>query len=631
MTDIPTVRRSSILRLGQACLLLAVLTGCTVATNDGILAGAAISVNSGKDANVAEVPWGDLPTSVAVLPFMNKTSSDFAYTVVRRTMFNHFSSKNYRMLHWQDVDRRLALAGVDTAEEASMKTVAELTQILGVDGLLFGNITHYNKTFAGIASAISVGVELRFANADDKTLWEVKNVQRSFAGGVSTSPIGIIMNALVAAKHLHGDINLYRTAEDLGRELAAAMPEPSSLAGKTLPVILDVVHSGVGQTLKYGDTLEVGLRGDPGLTAAAVVDGIGVIDLVEVEKGEYVGKRTLDKALNVSDQSVTGHLQGADGQMVSWVSPYGLLNIDNLAPNRVTNLAAESRDGALFVSWRPPSDRDIAGYQVALAASETGTAGAATRVANATHTIGDLSNFKAVHVVVSALDHAGNVGKEVRLTAAAAPDARYATAAAAASVLPSIINGVMKLTAAGSPYRLRTPIRVATDGVLMVEPGVRLIVSPKARLTVQGELLMYGSANSPIVATDENDQGFNEFLVLQTTQPVHIAGLQVSGAGVPIAITAGTPLISDCTLADSFNALTISGSARPTIRNCEISGASTSGVIVSGQAQPLFEGNQFRNNSPFHIQNSSTYQINAAGNTWQPEASAMTVLGNVTY
>ncbi len=609
--------------------LAALIAGCAVSTDSTVMAGSAPTTGKAESVQKSE---SNLPRTVAVLPFTNKTESEFAYTVVRRTMVNHFATKNYRMLHWRDVDQRLTLAGLDGAVAANEKSPEELRAILGVDGLLFGDITHYNKTFAGIYAQIAVGVELRFLNDQDEVIWEVTDVQRSHAGGLSTTPVGLIMNVLVAAKHVYGDINLYRAADELGRDLAKEMPEPRSVSKRKKPLISNVVHSGVDQYLKYGDTLEIGIEGAPGMTAVASIDGIGVVDLREEEPGQYIGKIALDRKHNLTDIAVIGRLQDDFGQTSSWVSPYGLLNVDNSPPGKVVALQAESRNSAVNVSWTAPGDSDVSGYEVSWANTETGAASANLQSSNSALTLEKLLNFQTIYVSVSAFDRAGNRGEPAKIAGTPAPDTRFGSAAIVSSSLPTNITGLNRLIQERNPYYLRHSSKIATDGVLLIAPGVEIIVSPKARLSVLGEIHAFGNQEHPILVRDEKGQVFDEFLILQSTQPIDLQGLKINNAGIPIQITAGNPLIGNCALTNSaFNALSISGSARPVIRNCVLSGAKASGVIVSGQAQPTFEKNSFSNNDPFHLQNGSTYQVDIRDNTFEPAASNMTVLGDVNY
>ena len=610
-------------------LMISCLTGCAVSTDKTVTVSPPVATGKVVSESGEEI---ELPTTIAMLPFDNMTESDFAYTVVRRTMFNHFSSKNYRMVHWQDVDRRLQLGGYEDAAAVRTASALDLMELLGVDGLIYGNITHYNKTFAGVLAQISVGVELKFVNRNAQTVWEVTDVRRTRAGGVSTSPVGLLMNALVAARHLRGDINLFRTADDLGRDLASEMPEPPALSKKARPRILRVVHSGVGKYLKYGDTLEIGLEGDADRIAAARIEGVGVVDLDEQEPGQYIGKLIIDKKHQVQNVVVTGLLQDRLGQSASWISPYGLLTIDNQAPAIATGLTANSRDGAVQLSWQGPDDQDVAAYHITYSKTERGDEEESFTSESASHLIQNLQNFQAVYVSVSAVDKAGNSSPPARIATVAAPDPRFSRAIDLDRVLPAAISGLNRLTKSGSPYYLKGNSRIALDGVLLVSPGVEIIVSPNVHLSVLGELQMYGDPNNPIKVVDDNSQGFERFLVLQSRQPVQVQGLEINGGGIPIEIITGQPLISNSRFIDSeFNALSIAGTARPIIRDCEISGAKTSGVVVSGQAQPTFTNNRFINNQPFHIQNGSTYQIDAKQNQWIPVASPASILGDVSY
>jgi hypothetical protein len=145
-------------------------------------------------------------------------------------------------------------------------------------------------------------------------------------------------------------------------------------------------------------------------------------------------------------------------------------------------------------------------------------------------------------------------------------------------------------------------------------------------------LHVFGTAQQPVTVDDIADQGFAGFLALQSNQSISIQGLNITGAGVAVKISAGSPLIADSRFTENaFNAMNISGAARPVIRNTLISGAKASGVLISGQAQPIFENNQFIDNQPFHLQNGSNYQLQATDNQWQPAASNMTILGEVSY
>jgi len=600
-----------------ACALA--LGGCAAQTDDGIVAGPILTGTS--DAETAEAATG-LPRTIAIMPLSNETDSELAIDVVRQTLTNHFGSRNYRVVHTGDVNQRLTAAGY-TLDGKGLPELSDLRRITGADGIITGSVTHYDKTFAGVAARISVGVSLTLHNGADELVWESEGVKRSYAGGVSTSPVGLIVNALTAAKHIYGDANLYRAADELGRSLATSMPSPASLGAQTLPTISTVVHSGVNQRLNYGDTLSIGLEGDPGLSATALIPEIGLVGLSEAEPGQYVGEITIDNTLNLDQVAITGRLENEQGVASSFVSPFGLLTVDNEAPSGVTELSVLSQDGGIQLTWTPSSSADA--RQVVITTPDGKSVSASAM--DSTAVISGLTNFADSEIVVAVEDIAGNLSQPQRLIGIAAPDPRFATATDADNVLPAFIRGVQRLRASRSPYYLGQPTTIATDGALIIEPGTVIELSKGSKLTVLGAFAAYGTKAAPIQLATKNNSRVGEFLVLSSATPSHVAGLSSGQVNLPIQVTSGAPDLIDNTLDQTFNAIVVSGASKPTLRGNVISRATAAGVIVSDQAQPIFESNTFTDNEPFHIQNGSTFPINVKGNAFSPAASPMTILG----
>jgi parallel beta-helix repeat protein len=595
------------------------LVGCAAQTDDAIVAGPILTGTSDAETTEARI---ELPRTIAIMPLSNETNSELAIDVVRQTLTNHFGSRNYRVVHTGDVNRRLTAAGY-TLDGKGLPELSDLRRITGADGIITGSVTHYDKTFAGVAARISVGVSLFLRNSADEIVWETEGVKRSYAGGVSTSPVGLIVNALTAAKHIYGDANLYRAADELGRSLAASMPSPASLSAQTLPTITTVVHSGINQRLNYGDTLSIGLEGDPGLSATALIPEIGLIGLSEAEPGQYVGEITIDNTLNLDQVAVTGRLENEQGVASSFVSPFGLLTVDNEAPSGVAKLSVVSLDGGIQLTWTPSISADA--RQVVITTPD-GKSVSASAI-DSTAIISGLTNFADSEIFVAVEDVAGNLSPAQRIVGIAAPDPRFATATDADNVLPSFIRGVQRLRASRSPYYLGQPTTVATDGALIIEPGTVIELSKGSKLTVFGAFAAYGTRSAPVQLTTKNNNRVGEFLVLSSKAPSHVAGLSSERVNLPIQVTSGAPDLIDNTLDQTFNAIVVNGASKPTLRGNVISRATAAGVIVSDQAQPIFQNNSFTDNEPFHIQNGSTFPINVKGNAFSPAASPMTILG----
>ncbi|KMT66252.1 GNA1162 family protein [Catenovulum maritimum] len=577
-----------------------------------------------------ELEQDEIPKTIAVLPFNNLTESDGAFEVVRRVIYNHIASKNYHMLHWQAVDDKLSLAGIDLAQAHQMDS-AKLADILEVDGVIFGDINHFERIFAGIVTQIKVGVELRFYNRNGQLLWQESDTATSRAGGISVSPIGLLLNAAVATLHLKEE-NLLRAADDVGRELAKVMPQPKRLATAAGPSISTVIHNGINKTLKYGDLLEVGLQGQAGMRAQVNIEGVGNFDLQEVEPGEYLGKIPVSKKANAKKVVVEGVLMDQQGNISRWLSPFGLVTVDNIAPTAPQNLNAAVNAKAVNLSWQADLTDEIATYQVYLLDTETKQKQLVKSTQETQLSISNLTNFVDYQFDVVALDQAGNQSEVSRITAKPVPDAGFNQYAVLEPNLANVIQENSILSKAQSPYYLNQTTRLNANATLLVEPGVEIIASRNANLTVLGSLKIYGESNALVTVTAADKSGFRQFLALNGQASVMIDYLKVEGADVAITIQAGEASIKNSHFINNqFSAFDISGNARPSIQNCEISGSFTAGMIISGHAIPKINNNKFINNQPFHIQSSSIYEIDASNNKWQPAADSLTVLGKVKY
>ena len=604
---------------------LFLLNACAVQTDDGIMAGPALSANTQALDPAPAVDALTLPRTIAVLPLGNETDSELAGAVVRQTLTNHFGGKNYRILHIQEIDRKLGLAGLE-ADDIEIDDLAAFRAALGVDGLLIGSVTHFEKTFAGVGARVSVGVSLSLYNAADELVWQAENVQRSYAGGVSASPVGLIVNALAAAKHLYGDINLYRAADDLGRTLTNSMPSPQVFSGQALPRIKDVAHSGVGQTLRYGDVVDFALEGDAGQTANISIDGIGLVELREIRDGQYAGQLAIDPTVDIASARVTGQLMNAQGQFSAWVSPYGLMNIDNTPPQAPTSVKIISKDQGVQVTWELPDDKDAISIQLQHGA----LAPVSVAIEEQSISLTGLMNFEPTRIALLAEDRAGNQSTTRELTVIAAPDGRYSLAEDTPSAIPRMINGVKRLRAQFGPYLLIEPVTIATDGVLLIEPGTELRLAQAGRIEILGEINAMGTQENAILVRQAEGAISQQFLVFNSNLPNRIAGLDVKGIQLPIQVLSGQPTIAHSSFDDNFNAMMVSGSAKPTLNNNRFQGATASSLIISDQAQPRLQGNVFANNAPFHIQNSSSYTLDISRNVFRPSASPSTILGPVT-
>ena len=606
------------------------LSGCVNVTKDTIIATQSITTqtnhNLSKNNNDHK-----LPAHVAVLPFVNHTKSDEAFDIVRKTIFSHFASKNYQTIHLAEVDRRLQAASITTPDQINSTSVKDLIQILGVDGLLYGDITHYNRTFLGIYAQVAVGVRIRLVNQWDEEIFNKEKIVRKHEGGISTTPTGIILQTIAAAMHIR-QINLFRAADELGRTLMAEIPEPQSVAGHKAPVISQIVHDGAYRILKYGDTLSIALEGTPGAKGSVNINGLGLFDLEESTQGMYQTKIPIHPDINIKDAPVVGILQDDLGGKREFVSSIGLVTIDNIPPDSPTQVVVLNKNAEVRIDWHSPNNDDILLYQIQTAQTENGSYTLITETHDTHFVHKNLKNFTPIYYHILTIDHAKHASQPIQVSAYPIPDNRFESATPLTSPLPDQIKGIVKLTAKNSPYHLNQACHLSKDSVLLIESGVVIQLSKKGVFKIEGELQLFGSEDKPVIIIGKENITYKHALILMSSQNVYIRHTIIKQGDIPIVITKGSPNLMNCQILNSvYSAIEIQESSKPMITQSVINGSHTGGIIIMDHAQPQLNHNQFIKNKPFHIQSSSPYLINARDNSWDPEASSKTILGNVDY
>jgi len=98
-----------------------------------------------------------MPKLVAILPFSNASESQQGGQEVRRGFYNHFCSLPFKDMELIRVDNLLEKAGLTDPVEISKKSPQELGKILGVDAVIYGEISNFDKLFAVVYSQVAVG------------------------------------------------------------------------------------------------------------------------------------------------------------------------------------------------------------------------------------------------------------------------------------------------------------------------------------------------------------------------------------------------------------------------------------------------------------------------------------------
>ncbi|MBF0357337.1 MAG: right-handed parallel beta-helix repeat-containing protein [Magnetococcales bacterium] len=604
---------------------LIILAGCVSASKKGVVSSQPLTTSEESAKEYEEK--SSFPKNVAVLPFANLTKNSEAGRAVRQTLFNHFASKNYLSLHTQEVDRRMGLANLEATQNMDQDKIKQIADALKVDGLILGEVTHYDKVFVGVYAQVAVGVKLRFVSRDGMLIWEGEQVMRKHEGGISLSPIGIILQVVASAMHIQ-DINLFRASDELGRQIVAKIPEPTRLATGLMQNIKRVVHDGFGRHLRFGDVLNIAIEGTPGQKGFARIQGLPVVPLIEGESGFYSGEMVVPDDVDLEAVVVTGILEDDHGQRGEKIATTGYVFIDNTPPNPIKALQIESRDQKINLSWQSPGDRDVEGFEVMSASTAQGPFETLLTTRDNHYEQSGLENFVSVYYKIFAVDKAGNRSQPVLGEGRPLPDPRFLSAEPLPQFIPDILNGTHLLTAAGGPYLLQGRVDITPSAVLLVEPGSEIKLAASGYFMVQGELKIFGSAAKPVKVGGRDGMAFGTFVKLDGEKPVLIRGLELNQGGIPFVISRGKPYIEQVkVLQSSYHAFEIKGSSQPVIRASTVSGGFGGVAIITEQARPQFEKNIFSNNGPVHIQCNAPYLIKAHGNSWQkPDISSRAAL-----
>lgn len=582
------MKRSLIL---VGCLsLLVSIQGCLIATKETVIAPEIRTLFKGTykvDPFIEKAK----PQTVAVLPFLNRAESKQGQEEVRRGFYNHFSSLPFRDMEIHRVDNLLRKAGIADPEAIARTPATELGKILGVDAVVYGEITDFDKLFAVVYSAVSVGAEIKMY--DTKTgnfLWSGKHVSRIHEGGISTSPIGIIATIIATAMNIR-DIQLLRACDDLFRDMVKTIPVPTLAEALRPPAITLLTQDTQMRPRKAGDEIRVVIQGAPRMQASFDIGEYRRnIEMVEVEPGGYLGVYKVLPGDNVTRAMITGYLRDDRGNTGVWVDAVGSVTLDTIPPAGVQRQKAVGRDGINILSWEKSAASDLAGYRIYR--SLTPLTGFVEILATEFNEYRDqdLTNRRKYYYQITALDLAGNESErsETLMSMPVAPG-------------PTEVSGVIEADttwyAGASPYILKGDVRVKDRATLTIEAGTT-ILSRGGALLVEGSLDARGDEQTLILfdAVEGTRWPGIRFLNVREREN-RLKHCRVRKAEVGVFCEASSPVIEACEFAGNDTAIKVSGSfSEPKILRNTIHKSSQPAVVVVDGSRPLIEGNTIQDN-----------------------------------
>ena len=535
------------------------------------------------------------PQTVAVLPFLNRTDKQEAFDIVRKSFHGHFSTLNFAAVPLYKIDQALRQAGLDTSDKVAQTPSAKLREILRVDAIIRGEVTHYDRIYVGVYSQVAVGAEMRMVEAKtDKELWWAKNVSRKHGGGIATTPVGLILTAVSTAFNMR-EIELLRSSDDLFREMVRSIPQPTLAQALRPPGIAILAHDGMRRTdryaLKAGDVLKVAMEGDPRKKASfRIGDFKKDIPLREEEPGMYAGTYRVLPGDFAEEALITGVLADDQGNSAEWADALGLVTIDTLPPAVPGGMRVIGRDKGVDLSWTPSPDKDIGQYRIYRSSTPLTGFQEAGRTELTTFRDLNLTNETVYFYRIASVDLAGNESKP-------SESVRGTPIPPGPTPVKGRIQGEVTWFAGASPYILEDAVTVESRASLTIEPGT-VIRSKGQGLLVSGKLLAQGGQNSMITFEPIAPGGEWQGILFQGTKNEESAleFVKITGARVGIACLSSSPLILRNDLTQNRVGLRVQESFSKSRIQGNVISANGRGVEILDGSSPVLEENEIRGN-----------------------------------
>jgi hypothetical protein len=535
----------------------------------------------------------------------------------------------------------------------------------------------------GIYSQVAVGCEVKMWDLNNgKLLWRAKQVARAHAGGLSINPIGLAMAAAASIWNIRATEMLSQT-DDLFREIVSTIDLPDSyrFAQESAPRIdlFAVVNSGKAFTV--GQKAAFRLIGSPGCSAYVDLEDFKSSieltpvsssvkkalrsDVVETVKKDYAqtghdltpdliaaieeglgsreiyeGNYTVEPGEQAYGLMAKAYLVDPSGNQGTAIDAVHIIDIDSLPPQGARGLSAESLNRKVKLRWSPNTEKDLAKYEIWSSATPLSGYTLTATCEKSEAVIGQLNNFSKIYFRVRAVDKANNAGDfSKNQEAVPLPEPDLYNLSQPGPVLDGEINEKVLLVADKNPYTVRSDFRIVSGGVLYIEPGVEILFSPEASLTISGgELFAYGTHEKPVLfsaKTNRKEPGSWQGVVMENVKKSTVQHVTIEGAVTGLTVYNSSPSISSLTVSHCSQAgLYLKDRARPNITcSAFIANEGLGAVVIEGEGlAPVIRDNVFQDNYPFQIQSYTPLQIDLKGNYWgrgEPEANWF--LGDVVW
>ena len=190
--------------------------------------GSQIPFVKDDDAAGPKVKLRNPPKSIAILPFGNKTDEPDLEKFVRATFYSHLAPHPYKDVELHEVDRKLNRHNLVSYEKFNPASAKRLGRILRCDAVVVGEVTEFQRVYAGLYSQLAVGASISIWDTrSGKKLWSDEHVTRHHEGGIPLAITDLAMISIRSGLNLR-DSEKVKTVDELSRHLISRVPVPDT-------------------------------------------------------------------------------------------------------------------------------------------------------------------------------------------------------------------------------------------------------------------------------------------------------------------------------------------------------------------------------------------------------------------
>jgi len=162
-------------------------------------------------------------TTVAILPFQNKSEKPGADDVLRKSFFTHLSAKGYSLIRLEEIDERMNLAAIDKNNLES-ENLYNLGRIVKSDALVFGKVIKCDKYFFGVYSQVIFSAEMKMIDImTSKVIWQAEHTEKMHSDSIPVSVLSIPMAVVDSSINVREKV-IEDTVDNLVKKFMASVP-----------------------------------------------------------------------------------------------------------------------------------------------------------------------------------------------------------------------------------------------------------------------------------------------------------------------------------------------------------------------------------------------------------------------